>query len=223
MLSVVIHVPEVEPNKGGRPGRARVTAPVFVVVLAVEVVGDVEKCVARLAKQHRQRPVSGECSPAVCRGDGSDDGGVEGKLQPARVGDVVAHKGSLGVWHRVKARVANDLSLCAEDEHGQPRRPDTKPKLASPNAEDLRDIALEVARHGIVRAAGKQLGIPRRIIRVRVMVLVEHALPHWVCEPRQRHEPRYYAVVLLCGEGGVVDALVLGAVSHGDHAKTHYK
>eukprot|EP00965_Chrysotila_dentata_P152733 5048058-Pleurochrysis_carterae.AAC.2 len=58
MLSVVIHVPEVEPNKGGRPGRARVTAPVFVVVLAVEVVGDVEKCVARLAKQHRQRPVS---------------------------------------------------------------------------------------------------------------------------------------------------------------------
>ena len=84
MLGVVIHVPKVEADKGGRRGRASVLGPILVVVGAVEVVRHVEKGVHGFTNEKWEEPVAPGGDPRAGRGNGGEHACIDDELQAAR-------------------------------------------------------------------------------------------------------------------------------------------
>mmetsp|Transcript_27636 Transcript_27636/g.61718 ORF Transcript_27636/g.61718 Transcript_27636/m.61718 type:complete len:247 (+) Transcript_27636:305-1045(+) len=221
VLSVVVHVPEVEAHESGCERCSRVGLAVFVVGLAIQVVGDVEERVHRLPDEHGKQPVFGQLAPGTRRAHGAKKEGVERQLQSARTCQAIAHMRRFRRGDRVEPGVAHDVPTCPGKQDRNPGAPNTKAELAPADAQHLLRIRFGVARHGV--PTRHDLRVPLWIVGPRVVVLVKHPLPAGVREPGQRDRPRHQLVQPAASESRVVDALVLSAVTHGDETETHQR
>eukprot|EP00962_Isochrysis_galbana_P032869 scaffold10887_cov109-Isochrysis_galbana.AAC.1 len=205
---------QVEGDELGRDGGARVAPAVGVILLGVQMVGDVEECVQRLSYHQRQQPVFDRSRPAARdQSEAGGDRGVESELGAAGGGERVPDSRRLWPRDGIEARVANDVAAGTREENGEAGRVNAQAELAPTDAKDL-GVLEGVARHRVGRLSRHNLRIPRRIVGVGVVVLVQHPLPPWVGQPGERDQPCDERVEPAGGEGGVVNALVLSAVAH---------
>lgn len=147
MLGVVVHIPQVEGDELRRGGGARVAPAVGVILLGVQMVGDVEECVQRLSCHQRQQPVFDRSRPAARdQSEAGGDRGVESELGAAGGGERVPDSRRLWPRDGIEARVANDVAAGTREENGEAGRVNAQAELAPTDAKDLG--VLEGVREG---------------------------------------------------------------------------